>query len=734
MSTTQPDIYGNIIKPGRSGILGLSMGLSLLGVPFVLVIVLMLVRQWYWQSLIVVLVGVVSIALAAHRSSKDGMNFYERRFLRMAQRQKVRSGNAVYLAGPAGRVPDGKIRLPGLLAPSELSEHPGAYDAPFGLIRLRGPKHYTVVLECHPDGDALVDQVRVNSMVAHWGAWMAGLGRDDGIIVCVGDHRDVARLRAPPNSHDAEQHRERRIGLLAQRRLRHPGADSRRVAADHDSHRDHVLRQVPRQGRIGPWPRGHGDEIGTRLPALMSTLFDTGAGTSIRACTAQDIIDFTRTAYDPTVASQVEQARAEGGTGLTWEDAGPVYASDAHLDRYVHDRAVSKSWTMFEGPRGQFYSNALKSLMQPVQGVLRKRVTIMYRPIPAGEATAVVESAVNDATFAGSQRQRTTARQAQKLAFAKKAAEEEARGAGLVRFGMIVTVSCADASEFPPPREGDSVAVEPGPSPGPGSARQPGRLLPGWPPPRCGPPGALRDPRFCKGADLMGARSRRTFQETGQVELRLSRREARSLARRADRVARLQPRSTQEGSWLSRLRQTPLRAVRRPRGARAVVAGREGHRPRELRAAEPGVPGHHGAGVRPLAVHRRQRLPGHRGAARPSPAQRQRRVRGPDLLVPREPRAEPVVLRPRTSRPGKSTIVRRMVTVLEAWGIVPMVLSDTKPDYVDLITAMEGQVIRVGRGRGHLNPLDLGPLMRELEKIPTRTSAAKHSTKCAAAV
>ncbi len=67
---------------------------------------------------------------------------------------------------------------------------------------------------------------------------------------------------------------------------------------------------------------------------------------------------------------------------------------------------------------------------------------------------------------------------------------------------------------------------------------------------------------------------------------------------------------------------------------------------------------------------------------------------------------------------GKSTIVRRMVTVLEAWGIVPMVLSDTKPDYVDLITAMEGQVIRVGRGRGHLNPLDLGPLMRELEKIP----------------
>lgn len=449
MSTTQPDIYGNIIKPGRAGILGLSMGLSLLGVPFVLVVVLMLVRQWYWQSLVVVLIGVVAIALASHRSARDGMNFYERRFLRVAHKQKVRSGNAVYLAGPAGRVPDGKIRLPGLMAPSELSEHPGAYDAPFGLIRLRGPKHYTVVLECFPDGDALVDQSRVNSMVAHWGAWLASLGRDDGIIGA-----SVTVETAPDSG--------LRLARMTQNNLSDGASDFSRA----------VVTAIPEQIRAGSpstttriaitfsgksldkdgSDRGleaMADEIGTRLPALMSTLYDTGAGTSIRACTAQDIIDFTRTAYDPTVAAQIEQARAEGGTGLTWADAGPVYASDAHLDRYVHDRAVSKSWTMFEGPRGQFYSNALKALTQPVQGVLRKRVTILYRPIPAGDATSVVESAVNDATFAGSQRQRSTARQAQKLAFAKKAAEEEARGAGLVRFGMIVTVSCADPSEFP---------------------------------------------------------------------------------------------------------------------------------------------------------------------------------------------------------------------------------------------------------------------------------------------
>lgn len=67
---------------------------------------------------------------------------------------------------------------------------------------------------------------------------------------------------------------------------------------------------------------------------------------------------------------------------------------------------------------------------------------------------------------------------------------------------------------------------------------------------------------------------------------------------------------------------------------------------------------------------------------------------------------------------GKSTLVRRMVTVLSAWGVTPMVLSDLKPDYVDLIKALDGLVIGVGRGRGHINPLDMGPLYGLLATLP----------------
>ncbi|NEK96586.1 ATP/GTP-binding protein [Modestobacter muralis] len=55
---------------------------------------------------------------------------------------------------------------------------------------------------------------------------------------------------------------------------------------------------------------------------------------------------------------------------------------------------------------------------------------------------------------------------------------------------------------------------------------------------------------------------------------------------------------------------------------------------------------------------------------------------------------------------GKSTIVRRMALGLAGYGVQPMVLGDLRPDYVDLIEALGGQVLRLGPGRGSLNVLD----------------------------
>ncbi len=57
---------------------------------------------------------------------------------------------------------------------------------------------------------------------------------------------------------------------------------------------------------------------------------------------------------------------------------------------------------------------------------------------------------------------------------------------------------------------------------------------------------------------------------------------------------------------------------------------------------------------------------------------------------------------------GKSTVVRRQVLYYAGTGVIPLVLGDLKPDYVDLIAGLGGQVIRLGRGVGTLNILDMG--------------------------
>ena len=74
---------------------------------------------------------------------------------------------------------------------------------------------------------------------------------------------------------------------------------------------------------------------------------------------------------------------------------------------------------------------------------------------------------------------------------------------------------------------------------------------------------------------------------------------------------------------------------------------------------------------------------------------------------------------------GKSSLVRRQVLGLAAWGYIPMVLSDLKPDYVELVKALGGQVITIGRGHGSVNLLDPGPLWHQLDRLPAdeRTKA-----------
>lgn len=66
---------------------------------------------------------------------------------------------------------------------------------------------------------------------------------------------------------------------------------------------------------------------------------------------------------------------------------------------------------------------------------------------------------------------------------------------------------------------------------------------------------------------------------------------------------------------------------------------------------------------------------------------------------------------------GKSSVNRRWVTGLSAFGVAPLIPGDLKGEYVDVVKALGGQVAPIGRGRGYLNPLDVRSAVQAADRL-----------------
>jgi hypothetical protein len=149
-----------------------------------------------------------------------------------------------------------------------------------------------------------------------------------------------------------------------------------------------------------------------------------------------------RASYDPAAATELTRDHEHV---VDWADAGPVAARES-WDSYRHDSGVSRTWGMVEAPRGNVFAGTFSRLTEPDPELLRKRVSLIYRPYTPGEAARLVERDKRDAVFTAGQKRSATARDSADVAAAAQAATEEARGAGLVRFTVLVTATVAEES------------------------------------------------------------------------------------------------------------------------------------------------------------------------------------------------------------------------------------------------------------------------------------------------
>ncbi len=321
-----------------------------------------------------------------------------------------------------------------------------AYGRPFALLCHPWVSQVSVVLTTAPDGAALVDTDQVDNWVAHWGAWLAALGNEPGLMGA------SVIVDAAPD----------------------PGTRLRHEVLGHRSSEATALSKTVMEQVIGSYPAGSAAitcrvaltwsmasrtqtgkkrsvnemalDIGHRLPSLTASLAATGAGPS-RPLTTDEIAAAVRVAYEPSLAAAVEDV-GPAHAGVEWPDAGPSAAQEA-WDHYRHDGAVSVSWMMSEAPRGHVFSSVLSGLLAPHPDIARKRVALLYRPYDTGAAVRVVEADRRDAAFAASGRRIGRARDALSVQAAEKSAEEEAVGAGVVRFAMVVTATVMSPEQVP---------------------------------------------------------------------------------------------------------------------------------------------------------------------------------------------------------------------------------------------------------------------------------------------
>jgi hypothetical protein len=430
-----PLTYGNWRRPRRAGLGPLGL-IGTIGVFGGLVVVLFASMVSFKAALYAFVLIATFIGPLAVRTP-DGRNVFQLMSLRIGWTRRKAKGSTTYVSGPMSLRPGGRFRPPGMLSRVSAFEGRDAYDRPFGVLHHRSRNLYTIVLSCEPDGGGLVDGDQLDIWVAMWGDWLSRLSHEPGLrgasVIIETAPDPGTRLstevlpRLVPNAPAAAR------AVMEEVVEMYPSASS-----EMHSYITLTYGSLPGQRRQR---EDVITDLAIRIPGLLSGLVGAGGG-SASALTAEEIAETVRVAYDPAIAADILQVRAEhGGSCLEWEDSGPAVAVEK-VNAYIHDSGVSRSWMLTLAPRGTVRSNVLRGMMEAAPGTRRKRVALLYRPIDPATSAKIVESDRRNAQFmASSRRGMVQARAASEVLAAEQTAAEEAAGAGLTEFSLMLTVT-----------------------------------------------------------------------------------------------------------------------------------------------------------------------------------------------------------------------------------------------------------------------------------------------------
>lgn len=429
-------LYGNPLRSGSirlGGWFPVRAGVILVAASLV-VFICFLTKEFILGLLIAV--GVVTyVAIFEIPFGAEDITLMTRARRRFTHMQRVNSGETLFL-GSTFTAQNKGLALPGVLSTLKVRDEVDGLGNPVQLIHHTRADQLSVTIESAPAGISMNTQAKTTDLVSNYAAWLSSLSGENGLrgaqVVIDSVFESAAPLAEsilsnlkPDAPEVAQQIARESAGMLPERvatvrAYTTLGYKIHELADDVDGAAAEVLSMIPRH-----------------LKALSAA----GAGVS-QVMSDADYADMMYVAYNPHRNAEVAQEIKDKIPAYrSFEGAGPAYFNSSHPRVVFHDGVASMTIMMTEPSKSKITDHSFEKLFSPNRNFLRKRVSLIYRPVPASAQNARVNSASRATTTEVTSKKRFTAFDEKKKKAAKAAMQQAAEGAVIQEWALMVTVT-----------------------------------------------------------------------------------------------------------------------------------------------------------------------------------------------------------------------------------------------------------------------------------------------------
>ena len=429
-------LYGNPLRSGSIRLGGwFPVRAGVILVVTALVVLICFQTKEFILGLLIAVGVVTYVAIFEIPFGAEDITLMTRARRRLTHMQRVDSGETLFL-GSTFTAQNKGLALPGVLSTLKVRDEVDGLGNPVQLIHHTRADQLSVTIESAPAGISMNTQAKTTDLVTNYAAWLSSLSGENGLrgaqVVIDSVFESSAPLAEsilsnlkPDAPAAAQQIARESAGMLPERvatvrAYTVLGYKISELADDVDGAAAEVLSMIPRH-----------------LKALSAA----GAGVS-QVMSDADYADMMYVAYDPRRNAEVAQEiKDEIPAYRSFEGCGPAYFNSAHPRVVFHDGVASMTIMMTEPSKSKITDHSFEKLFAPNRNFLRKRVSLIYRPVPASAQHSRVNNASRATTTEVSSKKRRTAFDKKKKAAAEAAMNQAAEGAVIQEWALMVTVT-----------------------------------------------------------------------------------------------------------------------------------------------------------------------------------------------------------------------------------------------------------------------------------------------------